>query len=225
MGTESESGLSAGDAARAFLVLLLGEGARRLVGRVWDALLPSKSEGDASLGRLIVEWKKGNVVNLVLRAEAKTRGRAVKAVRLDFLLPLLESAGYVEDNTLQDLFAELLAAAATGSEEAQHPLYRDALVRMSPEDAAEFRRACELMHKHDTRPEGQRLRPDHATWHMKPEQERHIAHLVLLNLVSGSRVGVIVGDEVFETAQPSPFGREFAQLVMPGVIAREQPRR
>ena len=59
---------------------------------------------------------------------------AAKVLPKGFLLPLIEAAGNVEDDSLEDLWAQLLASGAKDAT-AQHPAFIDALRRMNVEDA------------------------------------------------------------------------------------------
>lgn len=199
----------------------------RVAGAIDKALFPETPADDPALGRLIVEWRRGRVVNVLYKAEEKVRRRGGPrpVVRPDFLVPFLEAAGYAADEHLADLFAELLAAAVTSTDdEAQHPLYRRALEQLSADDAREFKRTCELLNHREQSPADLRLEPGHATHDLTLEQDRCIRHLELLGLTTSGQTGVIVGRDVCLVRNLSDFGRAFAQFVLPGAIARRPLR-
>lgn len=58
-----------------------------------------------------------------------------KPVPPSVFVPMAEAAANVDDPTLREMFAQLLARAASGETIAEHPIFRDTLSRMTGNDA------------------------------------------------------------------------------------------
>ena len=84
-----------------------------------------------------LRWR--NRIRIANRAEALLGKHeiAAKVLPPGFLLPLLDAAGDVEDETLQEMWGRLLAASVK-AERHQHPIFVDALKKLSSEDATLF---------------------------------------------------------------------------------------
>lgn len=95
-------------------------------------------------GELVSEqlyaWQWANRCRIAAKAQAimEKNGTAAKVLPKGFLLPLIEATGNVEDDDLQDLWAQLLASGAQDAE-AQHPAFIETLRRMNAEDARSLR--------------------------------------------------------------------------------------
>lgn len=81
-------------------------------------------------------WQLENRVSIAAKARKLVEDCHIppRQVATGFLFPLLEAAGNVEDENLQDLWAQLLANAVN-ADSAQHPLFIETLKRMSHADA------------------------------------------------------------------------------------------
>jgi hypothetical protein len=81
-------------------------------------------------------WKWANQVRIFHRAAEKLKAKSTAGhpVPPSFLFPLLEASGMVDDEFLQELFAELVARA-NSDDSVRQPLILDTLKRLSPEDS------------------------------------------------------------------------------------------
>lgn len=113
------------------------EGARLLEGLLGH---PCQVAGEL-LTDQIYWWQWRNRLRIAHKAKAilDSDGTSTKVVPPDFLLPLLEAAGNVEDTSLQDLWANLLAEGVR-HETARHPAFVRTLQQMNGTDAATFDR-------------------------------------------------------------------------------------
>ncbi|HSW01683.1 MAG TPA: Abi-alpha family protein [Sedimentisphaerales bacterium] len=96
------------------------------------------SEFGGILSDTVGYWRLKNQVRLMLRAKRWLEERGVKPEKLlpDVFVPLLDDGGNVEDETLSDMFASLLAGHLDPHEQGQvHPSYTKVLVQLSPLDA------------------------------------------------------------------------------------------
>jgi hypothetical protein len=83
-------------------------------------------------------WRLRNRVRLMLKAKHWLEERGVEPRKLlpEVFVPLLEDGGNVEDQTLADLFASLLASHLDpNKKENVHPSYTKVLAQLSPLDA------------------------------------------------------------------------------------------
>lgn len=88
---------------------------------------PCKVAG-GMLSDQLYAWQLMNRVKIAAKAKEKLDAAGIepKAVSPGFLMPFLEAAGNVEEECLQDLWANLLASGTT-SDVSQHPLFLSAL--------------------------------------------------------------------------------------------------
>lgn len=90
------------------------------------------------LSDTVAHWRLKNQVRLMLRAKAWLEGKGVdpKKVMPETFIPLLEDGGNVQDETLADMFASLLANHLDPKQdEFIHPSYTNVLSQISPLDA------------------------------------------------------------------------------------------
>jgi hypothetical protein len=104
---------------------------------------PAKVAGGMLADQLYV-WKWRNRMNACAKAAEWLRKMRVpaRAMPAGFLLPVLEAVGNVDDESLQDLWARLIASAVVNPAN-QHPLLIDVLRRWSPAEARLFDRICQ----------------------------------------------------------------------------------
>ena len=104
---------------------------------------PFKVAGDA-ISDQIRMWKWENRVRCAARAMEIMREEeiAVRVVPPEFLLPVVEAAGYEGDSTLNEMWARLLASGAK-DDRYQQPMFIRILRDFSPEDARVLKRAVE----------------------------------------------------------------------------------
>lgn len=81
-------------------------------------------------------WRWRNRIGIAEKAAKRLKEMTVspKVLPKGFLIPLLESAGDAEDESLQDMWASLLAEGVR-SDHAQHAAFRKTLESLSAEDA------------------------------------------------------------------------------------------
>jgi len=96
----------------------------------------------AELGGILTDtigyWRLKNRVRLMLRAKQwlEEKGVHPKGILPEVFVPLIEEGGNVEDETLSDMFASLLACHLDPEQqELVHPSYAKALAQLSPLDA------------------------------------------------------------------------------------------
>ena len=121
--------------AAQLLLRLLRPATDRAAERLADTLFP-ENPAASDLPSVALHWRARNTA-LVLDRTAQIFADekiVVREVPRSWLLPLLEAAGNVEDPDLQEMWARLLASGVE-DDECQHPMFVDALRRMSPEDA------------------------------------------------------------------------------------------
>ncbi|MBK8233110.1 MAG: DUF4393 domain-containing protein [Candidatus Eisenbacteria bacterium] len=103
---------------------------------------PCKVAGEL-LADQIYAFQWHNRVRIFAKAQALLDEHDVPAAVLPtgFLMPLLDAAGNIEADDLQNLWAQLLASAVQHPS-ARHPMFVDALRQMSSEDALLFHAIC-----------------------------------------------------------------------------------
>lgn len=96
---------------------------------------PCKVAG-SMLSDQIYFWQWKNRIRIAEKAQKilDEKKIAAKVIPPGFLIPLLEAAGNVEDETLQDMWASLLASSVE-SETSQHPAFVAVLSSLSIEEA------------------------------------------------------------------------------------------
>jgi hypothetical protein len=84
-------------------------------------------------------WQTANRIRWANKVDAMLKGRNVppKILPKGFLLPVIEAVGNVEDETLCDMWARL-TANAVANDDAQHPMFIDALKQLNGKDAIAF---------------------------------------------------------------------------------------
>ena len=104
---------------------------------------PLKVAGSA-IADQVEMWKWQNRVRMAARAKEIMEEMKVAAriVPPSFLLPVIEAAGYMDDATLQDMWAHLLVSGVQ-RDAAQQPLFIRLLRDFSPLDARVFKTAVE----------------------------------------------------------------------------------
>ena len=104
-----------------------------------DALVKGAlSEFGGILSDTIGYWRLKNRVRLMLKAKRWLEEKGVQPGKLlpDVFVPLLEDGGNVEDETLADMFASLLAGHLDPAQQDEvHPSYSKVLTQLSPLDA------------------------------------------------------------------------------------------
>ncbi|HPD17886.1 MAG TPA: Abi-alpha family protein [Planctomycetota bacterium] len=96
------------------------------------------SELGGMLTDVVGNWRLKNRVRIMLRTKRwlEERGVEPRKVLPDVFVPLLEDGGNVEDESLSDMFASLLACHLDPAQQAQvHPSYTKVLAQLSPLDA------------------------------------------------------------------------------------------
>jgi hypothetical protein len=96
------------------------------------------SEFGGILSDTVGYWRLKNRVRLMLKAKQWLEEKGVQPGKLlpDVFVPLLEDGGNVEDETLADMFASLLAGHLDPSQQDEvHPSYTKVLAQLSPLDA------------------------------------------------------------------------------------------
>jgi hypothetical protein len=185
----------------------------RTVAELVEGLLgePFRVAGGVLFDQLQV-WQWRNRIRIMRRsrdllAETASTGVAPPS----FLLPLLDAAGTVDEPSLQELWAQLLAAGVR-TEEARHPMYISTLRQLSSDDAKFFEELVRGVRRIDD-------------W--RDRDEKGIAErLLTLNIVApilATKESVAPGtpNVVLKTVLPSAFGRRFARTVMPDLPAPE----
>lgn len=99
--------------------------------------------GGQVLHDTVYAWQWRNRVKIAARAKKMLEDTEIdpRVMPKGFLLPLLDAAGNVEEDTLQRMWASLLAEAVE-HEERQHPLYIETLRGLSSSDARFLCEAC-----------------------------------------------------------------------------------
>jgi len=89
-------------------------------------------------------WKVGNQIRIAQKLKAKLDAAGIppRQVATGFLLTAMEAAGNVGDPTMQEMWANLLAAGVADDKN-QHPMYIDALKRMNSDDAKRLKQIGE----------------------------------------------------------------------------------
>lgn len=97
---------------------------------------PTATEIGAKWGDSWREWRKQNLMRVFEKTEemAKEKGYDPQPLRPALLVPLMEAAQNVDDETLADMFAHLLNSAAD-PEGDSHPAYAKTVAEMTPTDA------------------------------------------------------------------------------------------
>jgi len=97
--------------------------------------VPTKIVGDM-LGDQLSYWQWCNRLNIAEKAAKKLRERNIdpRSLPLWFSVPLLRSTGDADDDSIQDLWAELIVSAMSDIGYA-HTMFTDILHSMSPPDA------------------------------------------------------------------------------------------
>ncbi|HYX71856.1 MAG TPA: Abi-alpha family protein, partial [Nitrososphaera sp.] len=93
------------------------------------------SELGSILSDTVGYWRLKNQVGLILKAKKWLEGKGVAPNKLlpDIFVPLLNDGGNVEDETLSDMFASLLACHLDpGQQSLVHPSYSKVLAQLSP---------------------------------------------------------------------------------------------
>jgi hypothetical protein len=87
----------------------------------------------------IYAWRLMNRIRILDRVAKRLKGRVIdpKTMPAGFLIPLLDACGDSEDETLQELWAGLLAGAATNADN-QSPIFIRVLRDLSADDAKWF---------------------------------------------------------------------------------------
>ena len=96
------------------------------------------SEFGGILSDTVGYWRLKNQVRLMLKAKQWLEDKAVNPGKLlpDIFVPLIEGGGNVEDETLSDMFASLLASHLDSSQQDEvHQSYTKVLAQLSPLDA------------------------------------------------------------------------------------------
>ena len=140
-------------------------------------------------------WRLKNRVRLMLKAKRWLEEKGVEPAKLlpDAFVPLLEDGGNVEDETLSDMFASLLASHLDPEERDNiHPSYTNVLSQLSPLDAkamTEFRKYASYKGAREVGLPGASI----TVQHLAQEQSVPIraAYLSCLNL---DRLGIIRHD-------------------------------
>lgn len=90
------------------------------------------------LGDKVNYWRYKNRINTVLKAKKFLEEKGIEPRRAlpETVIPLIESAGDVEDDTVSDMFAGLLASHLTPETyEIVHPSYAKVISQLAPIDA------------------------------------------------------------------------------------------
>lgn len=92
----------------------------------------------------VYAWQWKNRVRIAARAQRILSGSniAPRVLPPGFLLPLIEAAGNVEEDSMQEMWANLLVNATEGDQSHQR-MYIETLRSISAHDAAEFTRLIE----------------------------------------------------------------------------------
>lgn len=96
------------------------------------------SEFGGILSDTVGYWRLKNRVRLMLKAKKWLEDMGVQPAKLlpDVFVPLMENGGNVENETLADMFASLLAGHLDPNQQDEiHPSYTNVLAQLSPLDA------------------------------------------------------------------------------------------
>lgn len=109
---------------------------------------PCEVAGDM-ISDQIYAWQWMNRIRIANKAQKimDENEVAAKVVPAGFLVPLLEAAGNVEDETLQDMFARLLVSGVE-SEDNQHPAFVRMVQELSVQEAQIVKTLWEQEHFH-----------------------------------------------------------------------------
>jgi hypothetical protein len=111
------------------------ETARHYLDKVVDA--PLKEFGEL-LADQIRFWRLKNQIKMILKSREllEKKGIDPRKARPDTVFPLIEAAGDIEDETLSDMFAGLLASSLNpDTYDTVHPSYAKVLSQLAPLDA------------------------------------------------------------------------------------------
>ena len=153
------------------------------------------SELGGILSDTIGYWRLKNQVRLILKAKKwlEEKGIAPDKLLPDILVPLLNDGGNVEDETLADMFASLLASHLDPTQqELLHPSYTKVLAQLSPLDAVIMVQFRKYMSYKEARAVG--LRGANLVVHHVAEDVKttgRTAYLACLNL---ERLGILEHD-------------------------------
>lgn len=131
------------------LVQLLGAG---LAGKwVTTVITPTLKEAGEDLKGLYVRFKGKNLTAVVTHAAALTEGHSVEPVAGRILFPLLERASVDDDPSLQEVWARMLANAATGYVDV-HPRFSTILANVTPREVHLLNYVYQFEQSHPKRP-------------------------------------------------------------------------
>lgn len=200
--------------AATLLGKLLGPAATALGERLGEFLAPPTPIAPTVLD-MIAMWRHGNMTVVLGRAAERLEGRGIepRPIPIGALLPLLEAASLVDDDTLREWWAELLASGVSADEH-QHPMWVKILAQMSGEDAREFQRASARTDARGIPYVGGRDQFHGIIEASSPAEAR----LLALGLVTPMTSDELDEDSI--TTALSQAGAQFRRAVMP----RETPR-
>jgi hypothetical protein len=101
-----------------------------------ELLRPTAKQGGEKLSEWVGNFRLTNITNVLRQTAAKLAAAGVKArqVGTPFLLEAMDAAASVDDPTIQEMWANLLAAGVAADAN-QHPMYINILKQMNSEDA------------------------------------------------------------------------------------------
>lgn len=185
---------------------------------------PCAVAGDL-LADQIYAWQWSNRIRIAHKAQEALDKQKVasKVLPPGFLLPLLDAAGNIDDESLQELWANLLASGVQ-DDTARHPAFIHTLKQMSPSDAEMFQHLEKQGNWNLTYTSRRRRAGSRPPWvFARYKRDPNVENLIALGLVR-HQTQVDIEELKLETTpvatisegQPelTGFGRAFAKAVL-----------